>query len=63
MSATMTTPGRGIPPTEESGALILTRKLERYYQLGSETVRALRGVDLTVGRNEYVAVMGPSGSG
>ncbi|MGH7545332.1 MAG: ABC transporter ATP-binding protein, partial [Gemmatimonadota bacterium] len=31
--------------------------------MGAETVRALRGVDLTVERNEYVAVMGPSGSG
>jgi putative ABC transport system ATP-binding protein len=26
-------------------------------------VRALRGVDLTIERNEYVAIMGPSGSG
>ncbi|QSQ28068.1 ABC transporter ATP-binding protein [Pyxidicoccus parkwayensis] len=31
--------------------------------MGSEVVRALRGVDLTIRRNEYVAVMGPSGSG
>ena len=31
--------------------------------MGSEEVRALRGVDLTVMRGEYVAIMGPSGSG
>ncbi|MFN7132267.1 MAG: ABC transporter ATP-binding protein [Myxococcales bacterium] len=31
--------------------------------MGSEVLRALRGVDLQVLRNEYVAVMGPSGSG
>src|SRR5690242_12118584 len=31
--------------------------------MGGEIVRALRGVDLTVRRNEYVAIMGPSGSG
>jgi putative ABC transport system ATP-binding protein len=31
--------------------------------MGGEIVRALRGVDLAVGRNEYVAIMGPSGSG
>jgi len=31
--------------------------------MGSETVHALRGVDLEIRRNEYVAIMGPSGSG
>ncbi|MBV9879981.1 MAG: ABC transporter ATP-binding protein [Gemmatirosa sp.] len=31
--------------------------------MGGEVVRALRGVDLAVGRNEYIAIMGPSGSG
>ncbi|WP_315852132.1 ABC transporter ATP-binding protein [Paludisphaera soli] len=31
--------------------------------MGEETVHALRGVDLAIGSNELVAVMGPSGSG
>ena len=31
--------------------------------MGSQTVRALDGVDLTITKNEYVAIMGPSGSG
>ncbi len=43
--------------------LIEIRQLERTYAIGTEKVRALRGVDLTVHANEYVAVMGHSGSG
>jgi putative ABC transport system ATP-binding protein len=31
--------------------------------MGSEVVRALNGVDITIRRNEFVAIMGPSGSG
>ncbi len=44
-------------------AMIVVRHLEREYLMGSETVHALRGVDLTIRRNEFVAIMGPSGSG
>ncbi|MGH7501884.1 MAG: ABC transporter ATP-binding protein [Longimicrobiales bacterium] len=44
-------------------AVIRTQGLTKDYVLGSETVHALRGVDLVVDRNEFVAIMGPSGSG
>jgi putative ABC transport system ATP-binding protein len=47
----------------DGAPLIETRGLEKHYQMGAETVRALRGVDLVIHRNEYVAIMGPSGSG
>jgi putative ABC transport system ATP-binding protein len=43
--------------------VILTHRLTRDYDMGSEVVRALRGVDVQIRRNEFVAVMGPSGSG
>ncbi len=46
-----------------SDQVIRTAGLTKEYHLGGEIVRALRGVDLTVERNEYLAIMGPSGSG
>ncbi len=44
-------------------SLIELRGAERVYRLGGEEVRALAGVDLTIERGAYVAVMGSSGSG
>jgi putative ABC transport system ATP-binding protein len=44
-------------------AVIVTRNLQRDYDMGGEIVHALRGVDVVMRRNEFVAVMGPSGSG
>ena len=35
----------------------------KLYRMGSETIHALRGVNLQIHRNEYLAIMGPSGSG
>ena len=44
-------------------ALIELKGIERVFQLGDATVRALAGLDLRIDNGEYVAVMGPSGSG
>ncbi len=43
--------------------LIEVNDLKKMYEMGSETVHALDGVSMTIGRGEYVAIMGPSGSG
>ncbi|HPB35378.1 MAG TPA: ABC transporter ATP-binding protein [Bacteroidales bacterium] len=43
--------------------LIEIRNLVKNYVMGDIQVQALRDINLTIDRNEYVAIMGPSGSG
>jgi putative ABC transport system ATP-binding protein len=52
-----------LPAGVPRDAVIVTRNLQRDYDMGGEIVHALRGVDVIMRRNEFVAVMGPSGSG
>jgi putative ABC transport system ATP-binding protein len=44
-------------------SLIELRDVRKVYQVGTEQVRALDGVDLDIESGEYVAIMGSSGSG
>jgi putative ABC transport system ATP-binding protein len=44
-------------------ALIRFDKISRRYQMGAETIHALREVSMEIQRGEYVGIMGPSGSG
>src|SRR3989442_893260 len=43
--------------------LIRLQQISRRYQMGAETIHALREVSLEIQRGDYVAIMGPSGSG
>lgn len=43
--------------------MIRLQGIQRNFQVGGETVHALRDIDISIGQGEYVAIMGPSGSG
>ncbi|NBQ87087.1 MAG: ABC transporter ATP-binding protein [Betaproteobacteria bacterium] len=46
-----------------SEPLLLTRHLGKTYQLGTQRIDALRDINLTVQRGEFIVMLGPSGSG
>jgi putative ABC transport system ATP-binding protein len=51
-------------PARAPGDLVIRIEgVTKLYRMGTETIHALRGVNLEIRRNEYLAIMGPSGSG
>ena len=43
--------------------IINTEKLVRSFEVGTQKIDALRGIDLSVEKGEFISIMGPSGSG
>ena len=43
--------------------MIETQNLIKEYEVGSQKVKALNGINLSVNKGEFISIMGPSGSG
>ena len=43
--------------------MISTENLEKHYEVGPEKVFAVKGIELSIKKGEFVSIMGPSGSG
>ena len=43
--------------------MIEMRNITKTYEMGTQAVHALRGIDLKIGEGDFLAIMGPSCSG
>ncbi len=50
-------------PGEKEAPVIQLQNVYRTYEMGDQVLNALDGVDVDISRNEYVAIVGASGSG
>jgi lipoprotein-releasing system ATP-binding protein len=48
---------------QSDGALLVARDVHKSYTMGKRTLEVLRGVSLTIGRTEFLALRGASGAG
>src|SRR2546425_993120 len=63
MTATIPQSATTTTGASDHHGIILIEDVHKYYDLGETKVHALRGVKLRIGRGEFVAIMGASGSG
>ena len=48
---------------QSNGALLIARDVHKSYTMGKRTLEVLRGVSLTIGQSEFLALRGASGAG
>ena len=48
---------------DPNSPIVELSNVHKFYTLGGKRLHVLKGVNMAVGRGEYVAIMGPSGSG
>lgn len=50
-------------PSKVADLVIQTKRVSKVYSMGDQELRVLKGVDVDIGRGEYISITGPSGSG